>query len=138
MKLPCAGWITLGFFLLCASCSAPQRGLSASAGSGGVPASPTAGNGGASAGAAGTAVVAAGGVSGAGGAGSGGGGTGGAGSGGGGMPAAAGAAPTASVPECARKDAFLAANGQQVRNDRGQGDVIVFKGANLGGWLMTE
>ena len=35
-------------------------------------------------------------------------------------------------------DPFLAANGLNIRNDHGTGDVVQLRGVNLGGWLLME
>src|SRR5579862_5338426 len=35
-------------------------------------------------------------------------------------------------------DPFLKANGLNIRNGRGAGDIVPLRGANLGGWLLFE
>jgi hypothetical protein len=39
---------------------------------------------------------------------------------------------------CSAGDPFLAAQGTQIRDGRGMGDVIALRGANLGSWLLLE
>src|SRR6266478_4111621 len=35
-------------------------------------------------------------------------------------------------------DPFLAANGTNIRNGHGTGDIVPLRGANLGAWLLME
>ena len=48
------------------------------------------------------------------------------------------AAWLALAPAVMAADPFLAANGNDLRNDRGRGDVVLLRGVNLGGWLLHE
>jgi aryl-phospho-beta-D-glucosidase BglC (GH1 family) len=41
-------------------------------------------------------------------------------------------------PACSAGDPFLVASGLEIRDGRGNGDVVSLRGGNLGGWLMLE